>query len=248
MRIAYASDNVQQREQFRTHLTAYFDRQPTKSEVCIFDSPEKLLDSALDTMYDLVFFNMTYGERSGIAYVYKMRAFDPNVTVIVLRFTSEGRVECILTTPTLVVLDDFSQKSCFSMLDIAISQLNTNPERSILLRTTQDIGRIVPLTSIVFAEASGHKVTLHLTSGEQIEIHEPIKNLAERLSVHSEFLFPHRSFIVNAFFVSCITTDKIYLRANESTVPIARGKANGIKAAYDEYFRSYNWDTNRSHE
>ena len=88
MRIAYASDNAQQREQFRTHLTAYFDRQPTKSEVCIFDSPDKLLNSALDTMYDLVFFNMTYGERSGIAFVYKMRAFDPNVTVIVLRFTS----------------------------------------------------------------------------------------------------------------------------------------------------------------
>ena len=66
--------------------------------------------------------------------------------------------------------------------------------------------------------------------------------------VHSEFLFPHRSFIVNAFFVSCITTDKIYLRANENTVPIARGKANGIKAAYDEYFRSYNRETNRTPE
>ena len=248
MRIAYASDNIQQREQFRTHLTAYFDRQPTKSEVCIFDSPEKLLDSALHTMYDLVFFNMTYGERSGIAYVYKMRAFDPNVTVIVLRFTSEGRVECILTTPTLVVLDDFSQRSCFSMLDIAISQLNANPECSILLRTTQDIGRIIPITSIVFAEASGHKVIVHLTSGEQIETAGPIKNLAERLKMNSVFLFPHRSFIVNAIYVSCITNETIYLRATNSTVPIARGKANGIKAAYDEYFRSYNRDTNRSHE
>ena len=245
MKIAYASDNEQQREQFRTYLTAYFARHPAECEICIFDTPEKLLESVSDTLYDLVFFNMTYGEKSGVAYVYKMRAFDPDVMVIVLRFTSEGRVECILITPMLVVLDDFSQKSCFSMLDIAISQLNTNPERSMLLRTTQDIGRIVPVTSIVFAEVSGHIVTVHLTSGERIEIHEPIKNLAERLRVHSEFLFPHRSFIVNAFYVSCITTDKIYLRATKSTVPIARGKANDIKAAYDEYFKSYNRDTNR---
>lgn len=244
MRIAYASDNEQQREQFRTYLTAYFEKQPTENEICIFDNPEELLESVTDTLYDMVFFNMVYGTQSGVEYVYKMRAFDPDVTVIVLRFTSEGRVECIMITPMLVVLDDFSQNSCFSMLDIAVSRLNANPERSVLLRTTQDIGRIVPLTSIVFAEASGHKVTVRLTSGEQIEIHGPIKNLAERLKVHSEFLFPHRSFIVNAFYVSCITTDKIYLRTTESTVPIARGKANGIKAAYDEYFRSYNRDTN----
>ena len=73
MKIAYASDNEQQREQFRTYLTAYFARHPAECEICIFDTPEKLLESVSDTLYDLVFFNMTYGEKSGVAYVYKMR-------------------------------------------------------------------------------------------------------------------------------------------------------------------------------
>ena len=245
MRIAYASADEQLRESFHKNISEYFDSQAGTYEVCVFDDPDKLLESVEKTLYDLVAFDMNYGERSGIAYVYKMRAFDPDVTVIVLRFTAEGRVECILTTPTLIVLDDFSKKSCFSLMDIAVGQLNTNPERSVLLRTTQDIGRIVPVTSIVFAEASGHKVMIQLTSGEHIETYGPIKNLSERLKVHSEFIFPHRSYIVNAFYISCITSDKIYLRTCDTTVPIARGKAGAVKEAYDEYFKSYDRATNR---
>ena len=246
MKIAFSSDNKVQRETFSQHLIDYFDIQNNDNEIHIFDSPEKLLASAAETFYDIVFFTLEYGGKSGIKYVYKMRAFNPDVEVIVMRFAPDGHIECIITTPNCVVLEDCSKESCFSMFDIAVGQLNARPERSVLLRTIHNIAQIVPVTNIVYAEALGHKVIIHLKDGNEIETYGPIKKLTEHLKIHSEFLFPHRSYIVNAFYVSCITNENIYLRATQNTIPVARGKANSVKIAYDEYFRSYNRPTNLS--
>lgn len=239
MKIAYASCEADKRSRFYQYVTEYFDKRNEETEVFVFDTPEEMLDSVADNVYDTVFFNMTYGDKPGIKYVYKMRAFNPDVAIVILRFTPAGRVECIVANPMMLVLDDFSSSSFGSLLDIVTSNINTNPECSILLRTTSDIGRIVPVTSLVYAESSSHKVYVHLTSGEIIETFGPIRTLFERLKVNSAFLFPHRSFIVNAFYISCITTDTIYLRASQKAVPIARGKLRAVKDAYDCYFRGY---------
>ena len=246
MKIAFASDNKIQREIFSEYLIDYFNSQHNDIEIQSIYSPEKLLAHASDNSYDIFFFNMEYNGKSGIKYVYRMRSLNPDVEVIVMRFTPEGRVECIITTPNCVVLEDFSKQSCYSMLDIAVGQLNARPERSILLRTTHNIAEIIPITSIVYAEALGHKVIVHLKDEKNIETYGPIKKMGEHLKVYSEFLFPHRSYIVNAFYVSCITNETIYLRATHTAIPVARGKASIVKNAYDEYFKSYNRPLNLS--
>lgn len=144
----------------------------------------------------------------------------------------------------MCVLEDFTERSFFPFLDQIAWHLSTNAECTLLLRTALDIWRGVPVTSVFFVESSGHKVYVHLTSGEVIETNGPIRELADRLSQYSEFLFPHRSFIVNAFYISCISVDRIYLRNSDSVIPIARGKLNAVKEAYDNYFHAYGRESN----
>lgn len=247
MRIAFASENMEERELFRNNMTAYFEKRSIQLEMDVFENPDKMLESVADTIYDIVFFSMNYEKHSGVNYVYKMRVFNPDTAIVILQFTPYGRTECILNKPVKIILDDFSFNSCSSMLDIIYEHINNRQELSILIRTTKNIEKFITIGTIIFAECSNHLIHIHMSNGEIIEIQGPIRKLAERLKEYSEFLFPHRSFIVNAFYVSCVTPNKIYLRNSSTVIPIARGKMKTIKENINDYFRNYRRDTNLYH-
>lgn len=244
MKIAFASPNIEECELFRRNVSSYFESRSVKAEINIFLSPDDMLESIAETVYDIVFFNMNYDKYTGINYVYKMRVFNPCVAIVILQFTPAMRVECIINKPHRIILDSFSPESCAVMLDIVCNYVNTRPEIFVRLRTTKNTDRIVTVPEIIFAESSDHVVYVHISNGEIIEIYGPVRELAGQLKNYPEFLFPHRSFIVNAFYVSCITPDKIYLRNSPTIIPIARGKLKSVKEDADKYFKIYRHNKN----
>ena len=244
MKIAYSSENSATLECVGNYLRRYYDELHIPAEICLFQTPEAMLDSMQQNVYALMILNMEYHEDSGIELCYRMRRVQPNVPVVLMRFREDGKVECIFNNPTLFVMDGL-RKECFEpLLDAVRGLVYAKKECSLLVNTVQNLDRTIPIVEIIYVEAMRHRVFLHLTTGEVIELPGPIKTLGDKLSAYSEFLFPHRSFIVNAFYVSCITSTDLYLRTPAITIPIARGKLNAVKQAYDSYFRAFGREMN----
>lgn len=93
MKIAYATQNAENRKKFSDYISGWFARESISGEVRTFTSPGEMLDSIAVQRYDVVFLDMNYGERSGVEYVYRVRGFNPDIAVVILRFTPAGRVE-----------------------------------------------------------------------------------------------------------------------------------------------------------
>ena len=127
------------------------------------------------------------------------------------------------------------------MLEQVTSHMSARPDLSLLIRTGNSDYKTIPVTSIVFVEAQDHRVSIKLTSGETVQTRTAINQIADDLSMYSEFLFPHRSFIVNAFHINCITTDSIFMKNSfcASPIPIARGKSKQMRERYLDYYRHY---------
>lgn len=159
-------------------------------------------------------------------------------------------METIFVNPILHILEDFSETSFNPLLDCIMESMSVRPESIEIFKRQQNMKLIVPVAKIVYAEADSHMVNIYLTSGERIETYGPIKELSEKLKKYAMFIFPHRSFIVNAFYISCITPDMIFMRSVKASVPIARGKIEHVKEAYNRYYEGYgrNVNTTISHQ
>lgn len=240
LKIAFATAEPEIRERFGLVINEYFEKRCGSVKLFIFDTPEEMLASVEEKSYDIVFFDMDYSGKAGINYIYKMRRFNPDIPVVILHFTNSGRVESVFINPVTCIMEKFTTEEFTPMLDIVVGDVSSNQQRSILIKTMSDnIARIIPVNTIVFAEARSHKVCIHLSNDEIVETYGPMKKFAERLDRFYEFLYPHRSYIVNSVYVWCITDENIYLRISDDVVPVARGKFKSIKESYDEYFRGF---------
>ncbi|MCR5718318.1 MAG: LytTR family transcriptional regulator [Oscillospiraceae bacterium] len=233
MKIAYTSENPDELEYVGAFIRSYYDELHLHAEVCLFSDPEQLVESAQNTPYNLIMLNMDYINTNGVLLLYRIRRYLPNVPTVLIRCLENGEVMCILINPAIYILNDLSANSLKPLLDNVRINVGSRPERTILIRMTSSFQSVIPVKDIVYAECMKHRVFIHLASGGLIEAPGPIKLLYGTFSAHPEFLFPHRSYIVNAFYVSCITPDTLYLRMLNATIPIARGKYATVKKTYD---------------
>lgn len=248
MKIAFADESAEHLEMFKKIISEYFGKHLSDVAVSTFISPEKMVSHLMTEVYDIVFFNISYNGKSGVKYVYKVRAFNPNIPVVILRFKPDNSIEVVSVAPSVCLAENFTPKGFEPALDIIVSNINTSIKSSIVLHTAGDMVRNVQLHTIVYIESQKHKVNIHLVNGDVIEMKGPLKKMIERLEIYPEFLYPHNSYIVNAFHITCISVKTIYLRSSKNTVPIARGKFKTIMNAYDNYFRNFGRDMNMKFE
>lgn len=239
MKIAYITATEEEKELFVQYVSSYFKSRHTKVQLDSYSTPEGLLKHFAEVKYDIVFININYARANGVNIVYQLRAIKPDISIVLLGFMPTGKVEVILVTPLMFTLREFTETTCAGMLDTVLSHMSVRPELSVLLNTEKSVHRAIPVTSIVYAEAADHMVQLMLTSGEILSIRTPIRQIAETLKMYTEFLFPHRSFIINAFHIRCIMPDKLFLHGMDKEIPIARGKFNALCTAYEDYYQHY---------
>lgn len=102
----------------------------------------------------------------------------------------------------------------------------------LLLQTADGLRRVAP-GAIVYAEAVGHTLILHLTDGT-VELSRTLASFREEAG--EGFVSPHRSFLVNLSHISRISKKEIELDGGE-TVPVARGSFDEINRAFIAFYR-----------
>ncbi|MCL2577957.1 MAG: LytTR family DNA-binding domain-containing protein [Defluviitaleaceae bacterium] len=96
---------------------------------------------------------------------------------------------------------------------------------------TYEIGRDsfkVKLKDIIYFESDNRKIILHLINKEE-EFYGTLEKIyTERLQKHENFMFIHKSYIINYDYVQFFEYERLYM-TNKTELPIAQSKRKEIR-------------------
>ena len=102
--------------------------------------------------------------------------------------------------------------------------------KSIIVKSSLGVHKIY-LSGLIYVEALNRKVIYYLKNGEQITTAERFSSVCDILMQNSEFILPHRSFLVNMNYIRSITTTDMHLQ-NNKIIPLAQRRVADIKKHY----------------
>lgn len=175
---------------------------------------------------------------SGLEISHIARNYTPYTPVIFIEPKRNGDAEVCFVYPRRYELKPFSEHNFNSIMDNLYLKIFDALMGSInVIDALNKHNEKINISEIVYAESTKKIVSIYLYSGKCIQINGPIKNFVEKISCFSEFLFPHKSFVVNSIFISKIKDNRIYLKNNNVQIPIARGKIQVVQENYMKYLK-----------
>lgn len=245
MKIAFVDSNPERLNRFRNIINEYYKSQNHTAEVDLYENSSNLIEKLKDnTGYRLIFVDMTCGEPTGFdievnGIVPQIRRYNPFLPIIFTNWINDETIECIFVHPQHFMLNPIKKETVFPVMNSILQQILYSPARTVHIKTTDKNIRVISVSDIIYAEVLDHTITIHLYSGEKVEISGTMKKLAEQLSDYPEFIRPHRSFIVNSVFISNISVKEIGLKTDNIKIPVAKGKAETVRQKYQEFFAKY---------
>lgn len=239
MKTIYADNNVAMLKKVESFLRDYCKERNEPFEIDLCTSPYELLEKLQKNVYDFIMLTVVYPKQevSGLDISTKTRKFAPYTPTIFIEATGTENAELNFVYPKRFELKPFSRTNFYSIMDDLYLQIFDAPLGSINVVTLDKHTEQIKVSEIVYVESTKKIISIYLYSGRCIQINGPMKKFVEVLSDFMEFIFPHRSFAVNAVFVSGMTNDNIYLKNSNKEIPIAKGKAPYVKAVYSKYFK-----------
>lgn len=241
MKVAYADNDIGMLEKVETYLREYCRQRNEDFTIDLFIDPYKLVKNMATEIYDLFIVAVVFPEQkvSGLEISNKARRYAPYIPVIFIEPTENDNAEVCFILPQRFELMPFSKHNFDQIMDNIYTQIITSPLGTInVTDVIKKNNEKINIHEIVYAESSGKNILLYMYSGKCIQTEGPIKNFAEKLSYFAEFLFPHKSFIVNSRFISKIQKKSIYLKTNSLQIPIARGKLQSVQESYIKYLKN----------
>lgn len=179
-----------------------------------FASTEDLLDAWENGMeMDMLFLDIQIpGEMSGLELAKIIRKSDANVSIAFITNYSEFACEGYSVNALRYLRKPIVESEIFECLDIAYRQWRDTQISSIFI-DTQRKKIVVPCKQLLYIEAQGHYLYLHLTEGEPKQVRSNIATLAEKLPPQM-FVQCHRSYIVNLLYVRNLTKTTLTLTGN----------------------------------
>ena len=118
-------------------------------------------------------------------------------------------------------------------MDSVLAECTKTQENSLILRSKEGITRI-DLEKLEYCEVIGRTLFFHLGNGKVFESVGSLDDLFLQLKPYGNFLWPHRSFLVNMDYIQNISYRAIKL-ISLAEIPIPHGKCSEIKNKYLEY-------------
>lgn len=239
MHIAYADNDSAMLRLLEKALRDYCDRNGEALTLSLFTDPGVLLASMEHCEYDLVILSVRFPEQglAGLEVSRQMRRYNPYVpSLFVSPLLADGTLELDFVHPRRLVLRPFTNENFLSAMDSVFVQILNPPLCTLEVMTVDKEVRQLSVSEIVYAESHAKEVHVHLYSGGLVRIRSTMKEFVAKTEAFHEFLYPHKSFVVNAVYVSKITAAALTLKTGDVPIPIARGKAQSVKEGYLAFF------------
>lgn len=234
IRLAFCDDD----KSVLGELKGLLDRYCTKrSREIAYDSfcssLELLAEIEKGVRYDILFLDVILPNENGITIAKEIRQYDSVVKIIFLTSSSEFAVQSYTVGAYYYQVKPIWEESFFRLMDSAVSECRKEQERSLILRCKSGITRI-DLDRLEYCEVLGRTLLFHMENGRVLESAGSMDKLCGQLSQYSNFVRPHRSFLVNMEYIQKISYKAITME-NQAEIPIPHGKCFEIKNLYLEY-------------
>lgn len=193
------------------------------------------LISALENgeQFNLYFLDIIMPTVSGIDTAREIRMHDKNACIVFASSSPEFALDGYSVRAMNYIIKPISRKALFPLLDEIFELLDVQQEQYVVIKGIDGINRIF-LSNLIYVEVQNRNIHYHLSSGRIIKSSELFSTVCENLLQHSNFIKPHRSYIVNMMYIDNITLKDIILN-NGVQIPIARGNSRDVKLEYWTY-------------
>ena len=230
MKIAVCDNDQYELGIIRELLDNYEASSNISFTVKYYNSSVELASIAGFEKFDIYFLDIIMPVMNGLALANEIRTFDKAAPIIFLTSSSEFAVDSYEVKAFNYLLKPVNKERLYTTLDDLIDFFNIEQTNNIIIKNNSGIHKI-RTADIVYAEALNRKVTIHLKNGEHITSTDVFSSICDTLSIHKEFMLPHRSYIVNMNYISTIISNEIHL-SNNKTVPLAQRRVVEIKKQY----------------
>jgi len=195
-------------------------RKVTSIYVSKFQSSEDVCEGIGQSLpYDVAFLDIQFpGEMDGLKLAQMLKAQSEFMTLILMTNYQEYAIEGYRVNALRFLTKPLSESAIWECLDIAHHQWTLMNDRSLMIKTSQQVMRI-PYRSIIFAESMAHYAVIRQTDGENITARMKLSQLAEELP-GDMFMQCHRCYLVNLLHVYSISRSFIRL-SNGGEIPVS---------------------------
>lgn len=214
--IAICDDNEEQISVLRQLLGEWAEDKPFALDIDEYVSAKSFLFSYPDNPCGLLLLDIEMRELNGMALAKKLRENGDMLPIVFVTGYSEYMSEGYEVEALHYLLKPVNRDKLFSVLNRYVKRME--PVKEILLRSG-DRTIHAAAEAIVFCEAMGKKTRVKMSDGQTVMCDIGINGLMKILT--EDFMFCHRSYIVNLRYVRSIGREGLRLDGEE-TVPVSR--------------------------
>ena len=229
MKITICDDDKTEQLQILELLEGYFKGRKNKPAIKTFSSSIELASIACYEQFDLYLLDVIMPILNGIELAKEIRGFDKASDIIFLT-SPEFAVESYTVKAANYLVKPIQKAAFFQALDDISEKRMEESGKSIIVKSSLGVHKIY-LSGLIYVEALNRKVIYYLKNGEQITTAERFSSVCDILMQNSEFILPHRSFLVNMNYIRSITTTDMHLQ-NNKIIPLAQRRVADIKKHY----------------
>lgn len=230
-KIAVCDDDAEQLNTLCEKIGDALREQETGFDLARFSSGERIATAVAEQgkRFDILFLDIIMDELSGVEAARRIREKDENVSIVFITSSPDFVFEGYDVQALHYILKPVDEAKIKSVLQYDFAR---RFEKNCLdIKLSGSVVRI-PFDDIVYLESKGRKVMV-ATKSKNYETYGALSQLAEQLP-SGDFIFSHKSFVVNLNHVSQITkTD--FITDTGQAVPISKSCYPEAKTAFIDF-------------
>ena len=234
IKIAFCDDDLAVLNELNVLMDRYRVARNEDISYVAFNSPLELIaEIEKGARYDVLLMDVIMPGENGINAAREIRQYDANVKIIFLTSSAEFAVDSYTVGAYFYQLKPIWEESLFRLMDSVLDECNKTRQCSLILRCKTGITRI-DLNRLEYCEVNNRTLFFHMDNGKVLESSGSLDDLGVQLAEYTNFMRPHRSFLVNMEYIRNISYRAITME-DASEIPIPHGKYTEIKTQYLEY-------------
>lgn len=229
-RIAVCDDDPRFLEEFLPKLSKALSSKNIEAETEKFHDTASFLQRAYQGIsFDLIFLDIYLGEENGYLFAKRLRSEEIQTDIIFITSTDEYAVMGYDVSPLLYLLKPVRDEQLAYACDIFLKKRRQTQLLLNLSGETISLG----ITDLLYCEVLGHRVSLHLLSGDVMKFRYSLSDLEKQLP-DSLFIRSHQSYLVNMSHISSIIRYKLTLSTGE-TLPVSQSRYTDLQNRFIQY-------------
>ncbi|MBD5542894.1 MAG: response regulator transcription factor [Lachnospiraceae bacterium] len=231
IKAAICDDEINIQFTIEKYLQNIFKEYAIEAEIECFDSGDKLCDAYKKGKMDLIFLDIEYKGRNGVAVGKYIRETigDETVQIAYVSGNTGYAMELFEYRPINFLVKPISQQEIRRVIDKYLILSNQKIEKF-----QYKIGKsilYVSLSDIVYFSSRARKITLHGRSGTS-EFYGSLEQIYNQVK-GKQFLYVHKSFIINYQCIQKMEYEQVTL-IDGTIIPISQSRRSAIRKQFLE--------------